>query len=180
MVPEQGVRVFKIFQCGAVAMALWVAGANTGLAASQDGDLMAFSAAYFDVNQRGKEAGEFRIEYRADEHMWIFKPFGGAMATTQGSVHGFAGVLIDIPLWDRIYVTPSFAPGLYYRGNGSDLHHTVEFRSQIEITYRFPNGHRFGASFNHISNANLGNDNPGVESAALTYIVPFDAIFAGR
>lgn len=174
-------RVIEFTYRFASAMALLLfIGIGAARAAGPDGDLMAFSAAWFDVNQRDEEAGEFRIEYRADERMWIFKPFGGAMATTDGALHGFAGVLIDIPLWNRIYVTPSFAPGLYHDGNGKDLHHTLEFRSQIEISYRFDNGHRLGASFNHISNANLGDDNPGVESAALTYIVPFDTIFAGR
>ncbi len=154
--------------------------AASGLAAqaqSRDGDLLAFSAAYFDVNQQEESAAEARIEYRADEQFWIFKPFGGAMATSDGALHGFAGVLIDIPVLDRIYITPSFAPGLYHDGNGKDLFYTLEFRSQIELSYRFNNGHRLGASFNHISNANLGDDNPGVESAAITWIVPFDAIF---
>lgn len=159
---------------------IFAMGAGAAPAAGQDGDLLALSAAYFDVNQREEDAGEFRVEYRPDQHMWIFKPFGGAMATTDGALHGFAGVLIDIPLWNRIYVTPSFAPGLYHDGNGKDLYYTLEFRSQIELSYRFQNGHRLGASFNHISNANLGNDNPGVESAALTYIIPMDAIFARR
>lgn len=173
-------RVLKIHHKAILLGAVLSAISSVTRAASQDGDLLAFSAAYFDVNQRDEEAGEFRIEYRADERMWIFKPFGGAMATTDGALHGFAGVLIDIPLWDRIYITPSFAPGLYHDGNGKDLFYTLEFRSQIEISYRFQNGHRLGASFNHISNANLGEDNPGVESAALTYIVPFDAIFRRR
>lgn len=173
-------RIFKFFGAAPFFAALLWAGSPVAQAANQDGDLLAFSAAYFDVNQRDEEAGEFRIEYRADERMWIFKPFGGAMATTDGALHGFAGVLIDIPLWDRIYITPSFAPGLYHDGNGKDLFYTLEFRSQIEVSFRFNNGHRLGASFNHISNANLGKDNPGVESAALTYIVPFDAIFGRR
>ena len=149
-------------------------------AASNDGDLLAFSAAYFDVNQQEEDAAEVRIEYRADEQFWIFKPFGGAMATSDGALHGFAGVLIDIPVFNKIYITPSFAPGLYHDGNGKDLFYTLEFRSQIELSYRFNNGHRLGASFNHISNANLGDDNPGVESAAITWIVPFDAVFGKR
>jgi len=174
------VRVLKIHHKAILLGVVLSAISSVTRAASQDGDMLAFSAAYFDVNQRKNEAGEFRVEYRADEHMWIFKPFGGAMATTDGALHGFAGVLIDIPLWERIYITPSFAPGLYHDGNGKDLFYTLEFRSQIEISYRFQNGHRLGASFNHISNANLGEDNPGVESAALTYIVPFDAIFRRR
>ena len=173
-------RVLKIHHKAILLGVVLSAISSVTRAASQDGDMLAFSAAYFDVNQRKNEAGEFRVEYRADEHMWIFKPFGGAMATTDGALHGFAGVLIDIPLWERIYITPSFAPGLYHDGNGKDLFYTLEFRSQIEISYRFQNGHRLGASFNHISNANLGEDNPGVESAALTYIVPFDAIFRRR
>lgn len=142
--------------------------------------MLAVSLAYFDANQQDESAGEFRLEYRSDKQFWLFKPFGGAMATTDGALHGFAGVLIDIPLFDRIYITPSFAPGLYHDGDGKDLHHTVEFRSQIEISYRFANGSRLGASFNHISNANLGEDNPGVESAALTYIIPLDRIFGPR
>jgi len=174
------VRALKIQSWILGLGAMLAVSSSVAQAANQDGDLLAFSAAYFDVNQRKNEAGEFRIEYRADEHMWIFKPFGGAMATTDGALHGFAGVLIDIPLWDRIYITPSFAPGLFYDGNGKDLHNALEFRSQIEISYRFNNGRRLGASFNHISNADLGHDNPGVESAALTYIVPFDAIFKRR
>lgn len=173
-------RVFKIHLWAFIVGVLLAASPPLAQAANADGDLLAFSAAWFDVNQRDEEAGEFRIEYRADEQMWIFKPFGGAMATTDGALHGFAGVLIDIPLWNRLYITPSFAPGLYHDGNGKDLYYTLEFRSQIEISYRFNNGHRLGASFNHISNANLGDDNPGVESAALTYIVPFDALFRRR
>ncbi|MCK9991891.1 MAG: lipid A 3-O-deacylase [Alphaproteobacteria bacterium] len=172
--------MFKIHLWAFIVGALFAASPSLAQAGNADGDLLAFSAAWFDVNQRDEEAGEFRIEYRADEQMWLFKPFGGAMATTDGALHGFAGVLIDIPLWNRLYITPSFAPGLYHDGNGKDLYYTLEFRSQIEISYRFNNGHRLGASFNHISNANLGDDNPGVESAALTYIVPFDALFRRR
>lgn len=166
----------KHIPCIAMVLGLLPAAAS----ASPDGDLLAFSAAYYDVHHRDDEAAEARIEYRADQTMWIFKPFGGAMATSEGALHGFAGVLIDIPLWNRLYVTPSFAPGLYHDGDGKDLGHTVEFRSQIELSYRLANGHRLGASFNHISNAGLGDENPGVESAALTYIVPMDAIFGRR
>lgn len=169
----------RILQLPCLAL-LFAASSVAARAAPQDGDLLAFSAAFFDVNQQEESAAEARIEFRADERMWIFKPFGGAMATSDGALHGFAGVLIDVALFDKIYITPSFAPGLYHDGNGKDLFYTLEFRSQIEISYRFANGHRLGASFNHISNANLGSDNPGVESAALTYIVPFRAIFAGR
>lgn len=147
------------------------------MAAPDDGDLLALSAAYFDANQRDEDAAEARIEYRSDKQFWWFKPFGGVMATSDGAAHGFAGVLIDFALFDRFYITPSFAPGLYHDGDGKDLHHTLEFRSQIELSYRFRSGSRLGISFNHISNANLGEDNPGVESAAITYILPLERFF---
>ena len=49
----------------------------------------------------------------------------------------------------------------------------LEFRSQIELAVRLENDIRVGVSFSHISNASFGEENPGVESLALTYVIPF-------
>jgi len=35
------------------------------------------------------------------------------------------------------------------------------------------NKNRIGLSFSHISNANLGNKNPGVEIISLSYQIPY-------
>ena len=33
--------------------------------------------------------------------------------------------------------TPSFAPGLYHEGDGKDLGHALEFKSEIQFSYNF-------------------------------------------
>ena len=102
------------------------------------------------------------------------KPFGGIMANTNGAVYLFSGFYIDIPIASFLFVTPSFAPGLYHKCDSKNLDFALEFRSQIEVSYVFSNHSRIGFSFNHISNASLGDENPGVESLALTYVIPLE------
>ncbi|MBP7064440.1 acyloxyacyl hydrolase [Ferrovibrio sp.] len=146
-------------------------------AAADDPAFWAFSAGWFDLNKQKDQAVEGRIEYRAAEKYWIFKPFGGVMATSDGAVHGFAGVLTDFYFGRRWVVTPSFAPGLYYEGDGKHISNGIQFRSQLEISYRFDDRSRLGLSFNHISNAGIRDPNPGSESLALTYAIPTDKLF---
>ena len=140
--------------------------------------LLAFSAGMYDVLEQKDEAAEARIEYRAAQKFWLFKPFGGLMATSDGSAHAFAGLLVDIDLPSNFVLTPSFAPGLYHEGGGKDLGHVIEFRSQIELSYRFQNRSRLGLSINHLSNMGLSDANPGVESIAVTYALPIAGLFA--
>ena len=42
------------------------------------------------------------------------------------------------------------------------------------LAYSFENNMRFGIAFSHISNAGLGDINPGTESLVLTWAVPLD------
>ena len=119
------------------------------------------------------------MEYRFSEanKIWIFTPFVGATATTDAATYGYAGVGVDIFFGNRWVLTPNFAAGIYGNGDGKDLGHAVEFRSGVELAYRFDNYSRLGLSFTHISNAGLGERNPGVESLVLTYSVPFNMLF---
>ena len=74
-------------------------------------------------------------------------------------------------------VTPSFAPGFYDQGDSTlDLGHELEFRSQIEFAYRFDNRSRLGVAVSHYSNASIGDENPGTESAILYYSIPLNVI----
>ena len=43
------------------------------------------------------------------------------------------------------------------------LGNNVQFRTTIEFSYELKNKNRIGFSFGHISNANLGDKNRGVE-----------------
>src|SRR3546814_20382028 len=77
-------------------------------------------------------------------------------------------------------LTGSFAPGLYEDGNGKNLGHTVEFRSQVELGYQFENRSRLSLGFSHTSNGSLSSDNPGVEVLSLYYHLPFAWLFCNR
>src|SRR3546814_14800892 len=88
---------------------------------------------------------------------------GGVEVTSDGAVWGGIGILVDVTVFDAVVLTGSFAPGLYEDGNGKNLGHTVEFRSQVELGYQFENRSRLSLGFSHTSNGSLRSDNPGVE-----------------
>ena len=148
-----------------------------GAQAQEDPAFLSVGAGYFDWNRQKNEAAEFRLEYRDDHKLWIFRPLAGLMGTSDGSVYGFAGIGVDVFFGSRFVVTPSFAPGYYHQGNGLDLGYGLEFRSQIEFAYRFDNRSRLGLAVSHMSNASLGDINPGTEAAIVYYSMPIDMIF---
>jgi hypothetical protein len=123
------------------------------------------------------EAVDFRLEYRHGEDFLWLKPWGGLEVTSDGSVWGGIGVLVDITFFDSVVLTGSVAPGLWSRGSGKDLGHVVEFRSQVELGYQFENRSRLSVAFSHISNAELDSTNPGTEVLNLYYHLPLDVLF---
>jgi lipid A 3-O-deacylase len=155
------------------AVASW-----SGAARATEPDQLAFAVGYFDIFDEDK-AAQIRAEYRFDEasKLWIFTPFVGFSATNEGGTYGYGGIGVDIFFGKRLVVTPNFAAGIYGNGDGKDLGHAIEFRSGVEIAYRFDDYSRLGLSFHYISNAGLDQRNPGVEILALTYSVPFGALF---
>jgi lipid A 3-O-deacylase len=146
-------------------------------AAAEDPDLLSFSGSYYDIYHRKDPAAEGAIEYRNSQRFWIFKTFGGLAGTSDYTGYVYAGVLVDLYFGQHFVLTPSFAPGLWLRGDGKDLGFPLEFRSQIEFAYRFEDHSRIAFSYAHMSNGGLGDKNPGVEIASLTYIVPFNKLF---
>lgn len=147
---------------------------------AEDPDFLAVQAGVFDVGRADDRAGAFALEYRSSFKAWIFKPFIGIMTTTDEAVYGYGGILVDIFLGhrqQRWVVSPSLAVGGYARGGGKDLGAVPEFRSGIEIAYRFDDRSRLGLMFHHISNASIGDRNPGTETLVLTYSVPIRNLF---
>ena len=145
-------------------------------ARAQDPSFLTFGLGYYDINKQDNTAADFRLEYRHGEKFWIFKPWIGVEGTSDGAVYGAAGVLIDVYFGTRVVLTPSFGAGLYANGGGKDLGHVVEFRSQIELSYRFDDRSRLGLAFSHISNASIADENPGVEILNLYYSLPLDGL----
>lgn len=160
--------VFRFFKTVAFCAIL----ATPVTAAADDPDFLTFAVGAFDLVQDHDKAVEFRAEYRSDRKLWIFKPFVGAMGTTDSSFYGFGGILTDVYFGRRLVLTPSFAAGYYDRGDGLDLGHELEFRSSIELSYRFDNRSRLGISFYHLSNASIGSINPGTEVLSIVYSIP--------
>ncbi len=143
--------------------------------ARADGDDPAFVSlglGYYDINRQSNEAVDFRLEYRHGEKLWIFKPWVGIEGTSDGAVYGAGGILVDVFFGRRVVVTGSFGAGYYEEGDGKDLGHELEFRSQIEIAYRFDDRSRLGLAFSHISNASIADFNPGVEILNVYYSIP--------
>ena len=132
------------------------------------------AAGLFDVNERSGDAAlELRLGYRWERRGKVLRPIVAAMATSQGAFYACGGIAYDLPLGRRLVLTPSLAPGLYARGGGLDLGHVIEFRSQLGLDYSLPHGARIGLFFSHMSNAHLGEKNPGVESLVINYSKSF-------
>jgi lipid A 3-O-deacylase len=141
-----------------------------------DPDSLAFGAGWWDVIQNKDTAGLLNLEYRSDKKLWWFKPQVGMFGTSKGGFYLYAGIRLDVYFGDRWVFTPSFSPGVYHNGNGRDLGFELEFRSSAEIAYRFDDYSRLSLGIAHLSNASLGDRNPGVETLTLTYSVPFSKL----
>jgi hypothetical protein len=147
-------------------------------AAAEEPSFISLGVGYYDLFD-DQSAGEARLEYRFSEanKLLFFTPFVGVTATTDGGTYGYGGIGVDVFFGRRWVATPNFAVGLYGNGDGKDLGHAIEFRSGLEVAYRFDDYSRLGLSFTHISNAGLDERNPGVESLVLVYSMPFDRLF---
>jgi lipid A 3-O-deacylase len=159
-----------------IALATLCLLANTA-ARADDPAFLTVGAGAFDVG-KSDTAFEGRVEYRAAQRFWIFKPFGGLMATSDNAAYAYGGVLIDMFFGRRWVATGSFAPGAFHHGDGKDLGHGLEFRSQLEIAYRFDDRSRLGFALSHMSNASIGRKNPGEESLTINYSIPFNRLFS--
>ena len=117
---------------------------------------------------------QYELEYRKEIEKYNLRPLIGVSGTNQGSTYIYGGLGYDIFLGSYFVLTPSFAPGLYFKGEGKDLGCALEFRSSIELSYIFKNKARLGAQFYHVSNASLGYKNPGEESLIFFYAFPLN------
>lgn len=143
--------------------------------AQDDPAFLSVGVGAYDINDSQK-AGEVRLEYRFARRFWVFKPFFGVSGTTDAAAYAYGGVLVDIHFGPRWVLMPNAAFGFYRNGTGKKLGHVAEFRTGAELAYRFDNRSRLGLAFHHISNASLGEKNPGTEILSLIYSVPFDSL----
>ena len=152
-----------------------------------------FGIGVYDVKFDGSEknqATDFRYEFRSDESLFdigpeednffFLKPFFGFEYTSDTASYFLTGIYLEDNIGQlfegnesRYYLTPSFGAGIYNDGSGKKLGNNLQFRTSLEISYKFKNKNRIGISLSHISNANLGDKNPGVEILSISYHIPY-------
>ena len=91
-------------------------------------------------------------------------PVTGGFITENSAAYVYTGVEWNYAMSDKIKFTPSFAPGIYHQGDGKDLGHALEFKTEVQASYLVSESTSLGMSYNHISNASLGDKNPGANS----------------
>ena len=98
-----------------------------------------------------------------DTFLGIISPITGGFITENSAAYIYTGIEWNIDMGSFEF-TPSFAPGLYHEGDGKDLGHVLEFKTEVQLSYAMSDSTNFGISYNHISNASLGDKNPGANS----------------
>ena len=107
-----------------------------------------------------------------DSFIGNISPITGGFITENSAAYVYTGIEWNYDLGGLAF-TPSFAPGLYHEGDGKDLGHILEFKSEVQVTYKPSDLTSFGMSYNHVSNASLGDKNPGANSYMFNFVKQF-------
>ena len=94
------------------------------------------------------------------------------MITSDNATYMYTGIQAQYNL-GIIDFTPSFTPGLYNEGDGKDLGHLIEFKTELQFSLNLFESSQLGMSYNHISNASLGEKNPGANSYMFNFLKTF-------
>lgn len=147
----------------------------------KDAHLLMVGFGAFDIFRWSKGQQDFEsliyLEARPDFALFyrkkvLVRPLLGWMLADLHSNYVCAGLAFDFFVSPHLTITPSFAPGYWFKGNRIDLGYPLEFRTSMELAYRFKNKGRFGLMFSHISNAHLGKNNPGADMLSIYYAIP--------
>ena len=136
-----------------------------------------FFTGMFDWSDNKQKSGLIGIQHQNDA-LFIeggsgtFSPITGAFITANNAFYIYTGVQAEYQLGSFV-ITPSFAPGYYGEGNGKDLGSPIEFKSEIQMSFDLSDTTHLGMSYNHISNASLGDKNPGANSYMFNFLKQF-------
>ena len=131
----------------------------------------------FDFSDEGAKSTLYGVQYinlnnHYDSFLGKLYPVTGFFLTVDNAKYIYKGFQTT---YDKgsFNITPSFTPGLYDKGNGKDLRHVIEFKTEIQISFNISKKSEIALSYNHISNANLGDNNPGANSYMLNFLKKF-------
>ena len=131
----------------------------------------------FDFSDNKQSSGLLGLQHQNEE---LFKksflgklsPITGGFLTENNAFYLYTGAQAEYNL-GIFTITPSFAPGYYNSGDGKDLGSALEFKSEIQMSLNLSDSTEFGMSYNHISNASLGDKNPGANSYMINFLKQF-------
>ena len=131
----------------------------------------------FDFSDDGKKSALIGFQHQnenlnRDTFLGNLSPITGFMITADSAGYIYTGVQAQYKV-GALNIVPSFTPGLYHEGNGKDLGHLLEFKSEIQLSLDLSKTSELGLSYNHISNASLGSKNPGANSYIFNFLKQF-------
>jgi lipid A 3-O-deacylase len=134
-------------------------------------------AGLFDFSDDKQKSGLIGIQHQNDglfkeSFLGRISPITGGFLTENSAAYMYSGVQAEYEI-GIFKITPSFAPGYYHAGNGKDLGSPLEFKSEVQLALNLSETSKFGMSYNHISNASLGDKNPGANSYMFNFLKQF-------
>jgi len=131
----------------------------------------------FDFSDQKQKAGIIGLQHQNDDlfresFLGRLSPITGGFLTENNAFYLYTGAQAEYDV-GLFTITPSFAPGYYNSGDGKDLGHVLEFKSEIQMSLNLSDDTQFGMSYNHISNASLGDKNPGANSYMINFLKQF-------
>ena len=131
----------------------------------------------FDFSDKGKRSTLIGFQHQntdlnRDTFIGNLSPITGFMFTADSATYLYTGVQAQYSLGE-LNIIPSFTPGFYSQGDGKDLGHLLEFKSEVQISLNLFQNSQLGFSYNHLSNASLGDKNPGANSYMFNFLKTF-------
>ena len=136
-----------------------------------------FFTGIFDYSDHNQSSGLLGLQHQNEElfrnsFLGKLSPITGGFLTEKSAFYLYTGAQAEYNL-GLITITPSFAPGYYNSGDGKDLGSALEFKSEIQVSLDLSDSTELGISYNHISNASLGDKNPGANSYMFNFLKQF-------
>jgi lipid A 3-O-deacylase len=132
----------------------------------------AIATGQYGMRKEVSHALGIELQIRTPWRWNLFRPVAGLLTSSAGGAYLYSGFVIELTLPLGLQLSPGFAPGIALAGTEGDLGYPIEFRSSLELSIAAGERLRVGIAFSHISNARLGDRNPGVEVLVLGIAFP--------
>ena len=136
-----------------------------------------FFTGMFDFSDDKQSSGLLGLQHQNEDlfrnsFLGKLSPITGGFFTEKSAFYLYSGIQVEYEL-GFLNITPSFAPGYYNYGGGKDLGYPLEFKTEVQVSLDLSDSSHLGMSYNHISNASLGNKNPGANSYMINFLKQF-------